>query len=137
MISGNREQRRAAAKYLQEQNARWPAQLIDVPAHEWPPRAPARLVAVKRSRSYLVQVFDDGASGVLVRLSINRCGLTPAGGWLQEIAWDDLQRLKAEAGYADFDAVEVFPRAADVVNVANMRHLWVMSEPLAFAWREK
>jgi len=25
--------------------------------------------------------------------------------------------------------------AADVVNVANLRHLWVMRETVAFAWR--
>ena len=47
----------------------------------------------------------------------------------------DLQRLKAECGYGGHDAVEVFPHALDVINVANMRHLWVMGEPLTFAWR--
>jgi hypothetical protein len=33
------------------------------------------------------------------------------------------------------DAVEVYPPAGDVVNVANMRHLWVLRDRLPFAWR--
>lgn len=27
-------------------------------------------------------------------------------------------------------------RATDVVNVANMRHIWIMRELLPFAWRK-
>jgi len=37
----------------------------------------------------------------------------------------------------DADAIEIFPADMDVVNVANMRHLWVMAEPVEFAWRKK
>jgi len=135
----NREQRRAAAKYLQEQNARWPAHLVTVPRHEWSERALASgLAAVWRSRGYLVQVFnEDDADSVLVRLSIIRTGIQSDGGWVQDIPWEDLQRLKREAGYGDFDAVEVFPRDADVVNVANIRHLWILRGPLPFAWRSR
>ena len=33
-------------------------------------------------------------------------------------------------------AVEVFPADDQVVNVANMRHLWVLPEPLPFAWEK-
>ena len=32
--------------------------------------------------------------------------------------------------------MEVYPRTADLVNVANMRHLWVLPELLPFAWRK-
>lgn len=134
-IQGNREHRRAAAKHLQEQNARWPAYLLEVPRAEWPEYVPPGLLTVWRSRSYLVQVFNEGRAGVLVRLSVNRTAIRAGGEWAQDIPWEDLQRLKAECGYADFDAVEVFPRHSNVVNVANMRHLWVMAEPLAFAWQ--
>lgn len=136
-IQANREYRRAAAKYLQEQNQCYPAHLVDVPREEWPERVPPGLLTAKRSKTYLVQVFNEGTSGVLVRLSVNRTGITPKGGWQQDIPWEDLQRLKREAGYGHLDAVEVFPRDADVVNVANMRHLWVLAQPLAFAWRER
>ncbi|WP_438839413.1 DUF7694 domain-containing protein [Helicobacter pylori] len=43
-----------------------------------------------------------------------------------------MQRLKNEAGYGEF---EVYPRKGDVINVANMRHLFVMAGSLEFAWR--
>lgn len=33
------------------------------------------------------------------------------------------------------DAGEVFPAESDVVNVANMRHLWLLREPPPFGWR--
>ena len=133
-IEGNREYRRAAAKYMQEQNVRYPAHLVEVPRDEWPEYVPPGLLTAYRSKTYLVQVFNEGKDGVLVRLSVIRTGITPKGGWLQDIPWEDLQRLKREAGYADFDAVEVYPQDGDVVNVANIRHLWVMAHPLRFKW---
>lgn len=41
-----------------------------------------------------------------------------------------------DPGLADSWAVEVFPADADVVNVANMRHLWILPDAPAFAWRK-
>ncbi len=70
----------------------------------------------------------------LVRLSINRTTII-GDRWADNITWDELQRIKNECGYTLHDAVEVFPAEKDVVNVANMRHLWVMKDPLPFAWR--
>jgi hypothetical protein len=135
VIAGNRDTRRAAAKYLREESAKWPEQLTEVPREQWPQRMHPGLVRVLRSRAYLVQVFHD--AGVVARLSVSRTALAPDGGWEADIPWEDLQRLKAEAGYGKHDAVEVFPRAGDEVNVANMRHLWVLAEPLHFVWRDK
>jgi len=123
-----RDQRRALAR----ENAKRPTTLVEIPRSEWPnPGAPQ--LRVLRSRDYLVQVFGAPQPAV-ARLSICR---TEHDGrrWLDGIPWDDLQRLKAEAGFAHLDAVEIYPRACDVVNVANMRHLWVMHAPLSFAWR--
>ena len=51
-------------------------------------------------------------------------------------------QAKLEAVYAayadedaDFDALELYPVNSDVVNVANLRHLWVMRDLVSFAWR--
>lgn len=89
---------------------------------------------VLRSRDFLVQEFAANAPAK-VRLSV--CRTTLYGDrWQDGITWDDLQQIKRECGYGDADAIEVFPADADVVNVANMRHLWVMSEPVACAWRK-
>lgn len=128
----NREQRRAATKYLANESQKYPEHLIDVPREDWPKSDESR-IRVLRSREYLVQVFGEPTT---VRLSISRTSLAANGGWRQDIPWEDLQRLKTEAGYGDFDAVEIYPRQGDVVNVANMRHLWVLDKLVPFAWRK-
>ncbi len=123
-----REQRRQLAR----ENMKQPAVLCEVPRHEWP-TANAKQLRVLRSRDFLVQEFHEPAPA-LVRLSV--CKTTVQGQrWQDGITWDDLQRLKRECGYGDADAIEIFPADADMVNVANMRHLWVMSSPVPFAWR--
>lgn len=124
---------RAQRRQLDRDNAKQPAKLCDVPREQWPnPAAPQ--LRVLRSRDFLVQEFEATAPAK-VRLSV--CRTTLAGKrWQDGISWDDLQRLKRECGYGDADAIEVFPADADVVNVANMRHLWVMAAPVACAWRK-
>ena len=127
-----RQDRRAAERYLQRENAKHPECLSEVSREAWPEGQPANLMRVWRSRGFLVQLYIDKGWR---RLSVNRAELGKGGRWSDEISWDELQRLKREAGFGDCDAVEVFPRDSDVVNVANMRHLWLMPGPLPFAWR--
>lgn len=120
---------------IHRENRRYGRQLVEVAN---PPRqrgaygAPFRAF---RSRKFCVQAFAE-VDGV-VRLSVNRADINPDGSWAEGITWDDLQRVKAEAGYADREAVEVYPPDSDVVNVANMRHLWVLpaGARLPFTWR--
>lgn len=131
----NRAERRAAAKGMAAESKQWPAALVPVPPEDWPTRGPGAPLQLFRSREFLVQVFAAPAPAEC-RLSINRVSLA-GNRWAEGITWIELQRLKAEAGFADRDAVEVFPAEADVVNVANMRHLWVMATPLEFAWRHR
>ncbi len=128
-IATTREQRRQLAK----DNLKWPVALKVIPRSQWPnPDGPQ--IRVLRSRDFLVQEFAaDGMA--LVRLSVNITGMDGTR-WKDGIPWEDLQRLKAEAGYPMHDAVEVFPRATDVVNVANMRHIWILRDLLPFAWRK-
>ncbi len=131
-LKTNREQRRA----LKAECQRYPASLQAIPQSEWPDRchsdgAPAR---VWRSREFFVMQFT-APSPAACRLSVLR---TQVAGdrWKDGISWDDLQRIKRECGFGDFDAVEVYPQDRDIVNVANIRHLWVMEAPLAFKWRK-
>lgn len=124
---------RAQRRQLARDNAKLPIALQAVPRDEWPAgalRDDTRL-RVWRSRFFLVQEFAAQAPA-LVRLSINRTTLD-GDRWQEGIPWEVLQSIKNELGYQDRDAVEVFPAQRDVVNVANMRHLWVLAEPLAFA----
>jgi hypothetical protein len=128
--TANRQQRRELAR----QNAKQSDRLAPVPMEDWPLNKPPMLTEVWRSRDYLVQVFDEQG---IERLSVARTQIDTANGrWLDGIAWDDLQRLKHECGRGEFNAVEIYPADKDVVNVANMRHLWVIRAPLPFGWRK-
>lgn len=125
-----RVQRRLAKK----QAAKYPARLTDVPRHQWPnvPTDVPRL-AVLCSREYLVQLFAEPDD--VVRLTV--CSTTPtADGWADGLTWDTLMELKRQCGYGERVAVELYPDDSNIVNVANMRHLWLLPEAPAFMWRK-
>lgn len=133
-----RAQRRAADAYMRAENAKWPEVLAHWPRSEWPEHikgAPG-VIAVYRSRGFLVQIFD-APEPAISRMSVLRTSIKTNGDWQENITWEELQRLKREAGYGDWDAVEIYPPDADVVNVANLRHLWLLpAGQLPFAWRK-
>ena len=111
-----------------------PEHPVIVPRSKWPLFKLSGLTEVWRSRYYLIQVFQE-KNGV-ERLSVCITDADSATGrWKDGISWESLQEIKRQVGRGDKDAVEVFPKDADVVNVANMRHLWVLPEALPFAWR--
>lgn len=131
----SRAERRHAERYMQRENAKWPNTLKEWPRSEWPTEN-QHILRLWRSRGFLVQEHAAPAPAI-VRLSILRAALESGGGWQQDISWEELQRLKREAGYGDQEAVEVFPPDADIVNVANIRHLWILpAGHLSFAWRK-
>ena len=127
---------RAELKAMDAENRRFPVgRLVEIPREDWPSKVPPKLVRALRCREFLVQVYAED-SGV-TRLSIQRCAFDrKTGRWVDGITWDDLQRLKGLAGYGDAVAVELYPPDHHVVNVANLRHLWVLdgAEP-PFMWR--
>lgn len=59
-----------------------------------------------------------------------------SGEWADGISWDELMRIKSEVGYKDSWAVEVYPSDSHVINVANMRHLFLLKEKPDFAWEK-
>lgn len=128
---------RTISRALKKENEKWPWHLVDVPRETWPDQGRLKKphLRVMRSRDFLVQIFDEGNG--IIRLSINRSAVNNSGGWTHGITWDELQQLKFQSGYGDCDAVEVFPAQADVVNVANMRHLFVYANAASpsFIWR--
>lgn len=42
------------------------------------------------------------------------------------ITWDELQRIKNEVWGEEQTAIEVFPPQGELVNDANIRHLWLV-----------
>lgn len=123
--------------FLQVENEKYHEHFQDVPKDDWARKWEARIkpFRVLRNRHFLVQVFKE--SGIL-RVSVNRTRLKEIGRWDDKITWDELQEIKSKLGYGEFDAVEIFPRDEDVVNVANMRHLWILTKAtLPFIWRKE
>lgn len=97
------------------------------------------LVMVFVSRKFLVQVYAEPQEDVfetVYRLSVNRVKRNQHG-WAQDITWKELQQVKRELGYGDWYAIEIYPRDKDVVNVANMRHLWLFEKPLPYGWTKE
>lgn len=126
-MSTDRNQRRL----LEKQNAKLPPHLQRVPPNQWPGFKPPDLIEVWRSRSFLVQIYIEPSG--YQRMSISRA-VHNGDSWVEQVTWDELMRLKRECGRGGMDAVEVFPADRDIVNVANMRHLFFPPEPLPFKW---
>lgn len=131
-LDPSREQLRA----MERENKRYPVErLVEIPREDWPVCSP-KMIRALRNRDFLVQVFAE--DNEVLRLSIQRCAFDRASGrWVDGITWDDLQHLKTLAGYGDKPALEVFPPDGDVVNVANIRHLWIVPLAPEFMWRRK
>ncbi len=106
------------------------AEVLPLPAAPFEMRA--KPVRAWRSRFFLVVLYDDQ---LCQRLTINRTCLDKRGDWQENISWDNLMQIKREVGMADRWAVECFPPDSAVVNEANMRHLWLLSEPPPYGWK--
>ncbi len=124
----NRNRYNQLRRDFQNENRKRATTLVEVHSSE---TNPIRALA---SRFFFVQVYRDNG---FVRLSINRTELDNDGNWRADITWDELMRCKIEAGYGDKWAVEVYPPTEAVVNVANMRHLFLLDEAPEFAWKKE
>lgn len=83
------------------------------------------LIEAWRSSRYMVQVYQ--VTENIERLSICHLDFNDDfTRWKDGISWDKIQRLKRECGRGDFEACEMYPIDSDIVDVANMRHLWIM-----------
>ncbi len=140
-MSGDAPLTRNERRLWRKMQTKRPPHLVLQPESLWPANElfDSRRFAVWRSSEFLVQAFRE--EGGIVRLSVNRVLVRAdradrAGNWVDGIAWDQLQEIKRQAGYGDRFAVEVYPEDACLVNLSNMRHLWVYpeGERAAFAW---
>lgn len=134
-----------ARQHLKTQAAKWPDRLTVWERKDWPAGGanaiPSEVQCVWRSSRFMVQEYR-ARFPAMVRLSVLRLELDDAGGWRDGITWDELQTIKSQCGYGHCAALEIYPQDADVVNVANMRHLWVLTSSLdahtylPFMWRQ-
>ena len=101
----------------------------EVPREQWPfmPSIETVPLRVWLSNDYLAVLYQQRIDGKL-RLTVNRTRMNGRS-WRDGITWDELQRIKNETLGADVWCVEVYPPESELVNVSNMRHLWVLQEP--------
>jgi len=132
----NRQERRMQRRETVQRAKELPAKLTSVPREEWPYQSDRTPIEVWFSKKYLVQMYDESTVDKpgLMRLSINRSTRDSKGGWSAGLTWDELYSIKQELGYGDWYGVEVYPRDVDLVNVSNMRHLWLTPYPLDIGW---
>jgi hypothetical protein len=131
----NRSERKRMAAFSRHEAAKRPTVLAEIPREAWP-ASQAQQTHVWHSQKWLVQMFDaQPHQGVDTRrISVCRVTLGIDGRWEQDISWEELMQVKREIGFGDWYAVEIYPRDKDIVNVANMRHLWMRAAPLEIGW---
>lgn len=132
----NRAGRRAAAKYASTEARKRPVHLTPIERFRWPVTDEAAPLQAWESQKFLVQMFaaPDFQGIECRRLSVNRVTLGTDGHWDQNISWDDLYAIKSQLGFSDWYGVEIHPPLKNLVAVANMRHLWLLREPLQLGW---
>jgi len=97
---------------------------LDHPSGEWekiPIQPPGLFRVASNSRFLALLAWHPSAQpdGAVLLLMLMRKDTKDG------ITWDELWNAKNALGFADHEAVELYPRVADLVNVANIRHLWV------------
>ena len=104
-------------------------EMREVPRDKWPfmPGIESEPLKVWLSNGFMAVLYRQRADGNL-RLCVNR---TRRNGrdWRDGITWDELQRIKNETVGPEVWCVENYPAESEVVNVANMRHLYVLDGP--------
>lgn len=121
---------------MARENLKWPEEPQEIPRDKWPALRfdhDPDLVPLKvfRSRRFFIQVVLDRGH---TRISVNRTQLDENFEYVQGITWDELFEIKNAVGYADKDCIEIYPAKKDLVNVANMRHLFVLDDRHPCNW---
>lgn len=126
----NREMIREAAKF--------PDHMQEIPYDEWPEHiknygGELKPIGAWRSKKFFAQIVEEPNGAI--RISINRARFNDKYDYDDGITWDELFAIKNQIGFADKDCIEIYPAAHDLVNVANIRHLFVLDTPHPYNWR--
>ena len=125
----NREQRRALAKVKQKLIASYPDKLTLVDEND--PNLPYSshpedILEIWRSKKYLVIVWKVPAGK---KLSISRQEWNPTERRYKDgITWDEIMEIKHDIGMGNKTGIEFFPADDEVMNLANVRHIWIVPD---------
>ncbi len=108
----------------------------EIPKDKWQKLDSKPPIKVFYNKKFLVQIIDDNGN---IRITVNRTEIQhykkdTTAQWKDGISWDDLQEIKNSLGFERTWMVEIYPPEDRVVNVANMRHLWLLDEPPKYGW---
>lgn len=107
--------------------------MTEINKDNWPIMLCAEVIPLKvfESTKFLAILYKQRAND-LVRLTVRKKSKKRDGNWEDGITWDELQIIKNECLGEDVECIEVYPKQSDVINVSNMRHLWVLDEPCKY-----
>lgn len=127
-IKSGRIPRKAAKDYMKKESRKLNNKFIPQQG-EHPDKD---FIKAMRNKDFFVQIFKEEHA---TRLSINRTELNKAGTrWRDGITWDEIYNIKNQLGYKDKCAVELYPPENKIVDVANIRHIFVLDNPPAYMW---
>ena len=125
----NREQRRALEKVKRQLIASYPDTLEVVPEND--PNLPYSshpqdIDKIYRSKKYTVIVWNVPAGK---KLSISRNEWdSHTNRYKDGITWDEIMEIKRQVGFGEQNAVEFYPPDSQVINIANVRHIWILPQ---------
>ncbi|MGM0806493.1 MAG: DUF7694 domain-containing protein [Bacillota bacterium] len=86
------------------------------------------------------RAYSDGSSyAILIRTVETEWGLVEhaaiRNGDNTDIPWGEKQRIKNEVFGTERVAIEVFPKESELVDAANMYHLWILPEDMELPFK--
>ena len=125
----NREQRRALEKVKRQLIASYPDTLEIVPENDpdMPYSShPQDIDKIYRSKKYTVIVWNVPAGK---KLSIQRNEWdSHTNRYKDQITWDEIMEIKRQVGFGEQNAIEFYPPDSQVINIANVRHIWLLPQ---------
>lgn len=123
----NREQRRALEKVKRQLIASYPDELTKVDEND--PNMPYTshpqdLDSIWRNKKFTVMLWNVPA-GKKMTISRNEWD-SKSRRYVDGITWDEIMEIKRGIGFGEQNAVEFYPPDSEVVNIANVRHIWIL-----------
>ena len=129
----NREQRRALEKVKRQLIASYPDTLEIVREND--PNIPYSshpqdIEHIYRSKKYTVILWKQGIDPTLLmgqKISISRNEWdSKSRRYVGDIVFDEIMEIKREMGLGEEKCIEFYPKDSELVDLANMRHIWVI-----------
>ena len=131
----NREQRRALEKAYRQWIATLPEELTPVSEDDSTipySSHPEDMLQVWRNKKFTVILWKVPA-GHKITVERNEWD-SKTRRHLDNITWDELMDIKRACGFGDRNAVEFYPPDNEVINIANVRHLWLLPREMTNDW---